>query len=74
MPNVLVRGVPEDVHRRLKSQARSSGQSLNEFMLARMQEIAAVPTIPELSARIRRGPRYEGPSSAAVIRASRDAR
>jgi len=74
MPNVQVRGVPEDVHRRLKSQAALSGQSLNEFLLARISDIARVPTVPELAERIRERTPYTGPSSAAVIRAERDRR
>ena len=74
MANVQVRGVPDDVHRRLKSQAALSGQSLNEFLLARMDEIARVPTIPELAERIRERAPYTGPSSAAVIREERDRR
>lgn len=74
MTNVQVRGVPEDVHRRLRSQAALSGQSLNEFLLARMEEIANAPTIAELAERIRDRPAYRGPSSAAVIRADRDER
>jgi hypothetical protein len=74
MPNVQVRGVPEDVHRRLKSQAALAGQSLNEFLLARMSDIARVPTVPELSERIRRRTPYTGPSSAAVIREERKRR
>jgi hypothetical protein len=74
MANVQVRGVPEDVHRRLKSQAALAGQSLNEFLLARMSDIARLPTVPELAERIRERAAYTGPSSAAVIREERDAR
>jgi len=74
MANVQIRGVPDDVHRQLKSQAALSGQSLNEFLLARLSEIASVPTIPELAARIRERGLYTGPSSAAIIRADRDRR
>jgi antitoxin FitA len=74
MANVQVRGVPDDVHRRLKAQAALAGQSLNEFLLARMSDIARVPTIPELAARIRERPRYEGPPSAASIRDERERR
>jgi antitoxin FitA len=74
VPNVQVRGVPDEVHRRLKSQAALAGQSLNEFLLARMSEIARVPTVPELAARIRDREPYTGPSTAAVIRAERDRR
>jgi len=69
--NVQVRGVPDDVHRRLKSQAALAGQSLNEFLLARMSDIARTPSVPELADRIRaRGP-YEGPSSARAVREER---
>lgn len=74
MPNVQVRGVPDDVHRRLKSQAALSGQSLNDFLLARMGEIARLPTVPELAARIREREPYTGPSSARVVRAERERR
>ncbi len=74
MPNVQVRGVPDDVHRRLKSQAALAGQSLNEFLLARMSDIARVPSISELAERIRERAPYRGTSSAAVIREERDRR
>ncbi len=74
MPNVQVRGVPDDVHRRLKAQAALAGQSLNEFLLARMSDIARVPTIPELAERISERAPYTGPSSAAIIREERDRR
>jgi antitoxin FitA len=74
MPNVQVRGVPDDVHRRLKSQAALAGQSLNEFLLARMRDIASVPTVTELAQRIREREPYRGPSSAAVIREERGRR
>jgi antitoxin FitA len=69
-----VRGVPDDVHRRLKSQAALAGQSLNDFLLARMTEIARLPTVPELAARIREREPYTGPSSADVVRAGREGR
>jgi hypothetical protein len=74
MANVQVRGVPDDVHRRLKSQAALSGQSLNEFLLARMAEIARTPTLPELAERIRERAPYTGPSTASIIREERDRR
>jgi antitoxin FitA len=74
VPNVQVRGVPEDVHRRLRAQAALAGQSLNEFLLARITEIARVPTLGELAQRIRERSSYTGPSSAAVIREARERR
>lgn len=69
-----IRGVPDDVHRRLKSQAALAGQSLNEYLLAQLGEIARLPTIPELIARIRELPPYDGPSLAELIREDRDSR
>jgi hypothetical protein len=72
--NVQIRDVPDEVHRRLKSQAALAGQSLNEFLLARMSEIALTPTLPELVERIRSRAPYEGPSVAAIIREERDRR
>jgi plasmid stability protein len=74
MANVQIRGVPDDVHRRLKSQAAMAGQSLNDYLLARMTDIARLPTIPELAERIAGRERYTGQSSAAVIRAERERR
>ena len=74
MANVQIRDVPEDVHRRLKSQAAATGQSLNDFLLDRVSEIARLPTIPEMAERIRRREPYDGPSSATVIREDRDRR
>lgn len=72
--NVQIRGVPDDVHRRLKAQAALAGQSLNEFLLARVTEIARLPTVGELAERIRERTPYTGPSSAGLIREARDAR
>jgi plasmid stability protein len=74
MANVQVRDVPDDVHRRLKAQAAMAGQSLNEFLLARMGDLARTPSVVELAGRIRaRGP-YGGPSSAELVREDRDRR
>jgi hypothetical protein len=74
MPNVQIRDVPEDVHRQLRSQAALAGQSLNEFLLRRLTDIARTATVPQLAERIRRRARYEGPSSASIIREDRDRR
>ena len=71
MPNVQVRGVPDDVHRRLKAQAALAGQSLNEFLLGRMSDLAHTPTVPELARRIVERGTYTGAASAAVVRDER---
>jgi plasmid stability protein len=72
--NVQVRDVPDEVHRRLKAQAAMAGQSLNEFLLARMRDIASTPTVEELADRIRARPVPDVPASAEVLRAERDRR
>ena len=74
VPNLQIRGVPDDVHRRLKSQAALAGQSLNEFLLARMNDVASAPSIHELADRIQEHEAYTGKSSASVIRKDRDRR
>jgi plasmid stability protein len=72
MANVQIRDVPDDVHRRLKAQAASSGRSLNEHLLAQLTEIASTPTLTELTERLRRLPPYRGGGVAEVIREDRD--
>jgi antitoxin FitA len=74
MANVQIRGVPDDVHRQLKSRAALAGQSMNEYLLACLEEIARFPTLPELTEVIRTREPYTGPSAAALIREDRDSR
>ena len=70
--NIQIRGVPEDVHRRLKSEAGLAGQSLNEYLLARLNELSGTLSWPEFSALIREREPYHGPSTASIIREDRD--
>ena len=72
--NIQIRDVPEDVHRKLKADAALAGQSLNEFLLARLTELSRLPSWPELFARIREREPYEGPPTADLIREDRDGR
>jgi plasmid stability protein len=74
MANVQIRDVPEDLHRRLKTQAAAAGQSLNQYLLDRLTEIASSVSLEELTAELRQLPPYEGPSIAAIIREDRDRR
>lgn len=48
MPNVALRGVPDDVHRRLRDAARANHRSLNGEILARLA--ASIPAEPERNA------------------------
>jgi hypothetical protein len=74
MPNIQVRDVPDEVHRRLKAHAAMAGQSLNEFLVGRMSDIARTPSVADLAERLRGRGTYDGPSSADVIRRDRDRR
>ena len=74
MANVQIRGVPDDLHRRLKAKAAAAGQSLNEFLLEHLEDIAGKITIGELIERNRHLPPYDGPSLAAIVREDRDSR
>lgn len=52
MPSVQVKGVPEEVHAVLRRRAAAAGQSLQEYLLARLRKDAETPTIEELFERI----------------------
>lgn len=48
MPNVTVRGVPEDVHAVLAARAAAARQSLQEYMLDQLIQHARRPTMREV--------------------------
>lgn len=52
MPNVQVRDVPEEVHEALVRQAELAGQSLQQYLTAKLALIATTPTIDEVLDRI----------------------
>ncbi|MEK7861868.1 MAG: hypothetical protein AAB295_01210 [Chloroflexota bacterium] len=71
---IQIRNVPDNVHRTLKARAAESGTTLSDYLLAEVQELAHLPTVDELTERIRRrAPNLKG-SSAPTIRSARDAR
>lgn len=59
MPNVLVRGIPDDVHAALQQRAERRGQSLQQYLAAELRRLAERPSIDEVLERIavRRGGR-----------------
>lgn len=72
---IQIRNVPEPLHRTLKSRAAQAGMTLSDYLLAEVRGVANLPTIPELTQRIRqRAPANMKGSSAAVIRRHRDAK
>jgi hypothetical protein len=59
MANVLVRGLPDEVHEALQQRAARSGQSLQQYLVIELTRLAERPTLDELLDRIdkRRGGR-----------------
>ena len=64
---VQIRNVPEALHRKLKSRAADSGQTLSDFLLAELERLAARPTRDEMLARIHSRKRVTLKTPAAVI-------
>lgn len=76
MPNIQVKDVPEEVHATLRRRAAAAGQSLQEYLLARLVEEAAMPTIDEVLDRAggRAGGSASFKSATKAVRAERDGR
>ncbi len=77
MPHVLVRNVPDDVHRKLTQRAEASGTSLQRYLSSELARLAETPTIEEVIARIEQNSAGHVGFSQAVadldeIRAERD--
>jgi antitoxin FitA len=51
VPSVQIKNVPEDVHRTLRKRAASAGQSLQEYLLARLTAEARQESLDEVLAR-----------------------
>lgn len=51
MPSIQIKDVPAETHAVLRSRAAASGQSLQEFLRARLIDEASRPTIDEVLAR-----------------------
>ncbi len=73
MPNVQVRDVPEEVHEALVRQAELAGQSLQQYLAAKLALIASTPTIDEVLDRIehRRKGRLSGEDAIAALESER---
>jgi plasmid stability protein len=72
---IQIRNVPDALHRRLKSRAALSGQSLSDYLLNEIRQVAERPTLDELRARLQSEPETVlSPSPAEAIRTERDSR
>lgn len=67
MPHIQIRNVPPAVHGTLKARAAKAGMTLSEYLLRELEEIASVPTMEEMVARIRSKKLYRSQESAANI-------
>ncbi|MDQ3716748.1 MAG: hypothetical protein M3381_12155 [Actinomycetota bacterium] len=52
MTNVLVRDIPDETHRELLRRARERGQSLQQYLTAELNRLAASPTLDDVLRRI----------------------
>jgi plasmid stability protein len=74
MKNVQIRNVPERTHTALRRRAALAGKSMQEYLLAMINELAEKPTTEEVLARAggRSGGRLSLASAARDIRADRE--
>lgn len=52
MPNILIRDVQEDLHATLQRRAAGNGQSLQQYLISQLQELADRRSLQEVLARI----------------------
>jgi plasmid stability protein len=72
---IQLRNVPDALHRSLKARAAMAGQSLSDYLLAEIKEIAERPTLAELRERLhRRKPAAVEFDTARLVREEREAR
>ena len=76
MPSIQVKDVPDEVHATLRKRAAAAGQSLQEYLLARLVAEATQPTIDEVLDRAghRAGGRITTRDAVRAVRAERDSR
>ena len=71
---ITIRNVPEDIRDKLAVQAAQNRQSMQEYLLSELEQVASRPSNEELLERIRRRVEASGTRvSAADILAARDA-
>ncbi len=52
MKSILIREVPDEIHLQLKDRARSTGKSLQQYLLDELTRLAERPTMEEILERI----------------------
>lgn len=76
VPSIQVKDVPDEVHATLRSRAAAAGMSLQEYLLARLENDANTPTLAEVLDRAggRAGGRISLEAAVEAVRADRDGR
>jgi hypothetical protein len=76
VPSIQVKDVPAEVHATLRKRAAAAGQSLQEYLLARLVAEATQPTIEEVLERAgqRASGRITTRDAVRAVRAERDSR
>jgi hypothetical protein len=76
MPSVQIKGVPDETHAVLRRRAAAAGQSLQEYLLARLVDEASRPTVDEVLDRAagRSGGSVPLKAAAGTVRAERTRR
>ena len=76
MPSIQIKDVPPEAHTVLRARAAEAGQSLQEYLWARLVRDAATPTMAEALRRVESTLSTEIPVAevVSVIRAQRDRR
>jgi plasmid stability protein len=74
MTTVVVRDLPDDIHRKLQQRAREAGQSLQQYLTVQLSRLATAPTLTEVVDRIanRSGGRVGFRQAVADLDADRD--
>ena len=76
MPNIQIKNVPDDIHKIWKHRAVEAGQSLQEYLRAKLIADASVPTKEEwlrrLALRPDTGVRVSFEDAARIVREDRD--
>jgi antitoxin FitA len=74
MKMLLIRNVPDDLHRSLKERAAREGTTMSELVLRELPRVAHKPSPEQVLARIRQRAPVGGAQAAELIAGERDRR
>ena len=74
MKTILIRNVPDALHRSLKARAAREGRSLSDLILSDLPRLAEKPSPEQVMSRIRSRSPVGGPPASELIAAERDRR